>query len=349
MLFNLEADTGDRLSGYVVPDGFTGTPAISVRHRGEELLVLEASEVRHALVAAGRHETGTCGFTLDTTLLPDLAALQDIELVEVESELLIYRRPAARNIRKKILRLETHFFPLWRFDYALDNHFQYFANGVERLGRETVTQLFLLNQIDSVFVSGRVLYKNYAYFIESGFETVAFLHDPYEELAERLLVLNKIRQAGSDLLGIRDSLHLRAAIEFAQTLPLQNLPQNDEKALHRAIRNMPGEVASALTNPVTRQLTTATPDEMPSGGAVALALDLLASFSLVGLRCESQKFINGFTELLELPPGILPDISHLVAVTPFAKQLKNIPEIEILLEKDLELYHYVNEAFKKSA
>jgi hypothetical protein len=349
MLFNLEADTGDRLSGYIVPDGFTGVPLISVRHRGEELLVLKANEVRHALVAAGRHETGTCGFTLDTALLPDLAALADLELVDIDSGLLIYRRPGTHNIRKKLLRLETHFFPLWRFDYALYDHFQYFAKGVEQLGRETVTQLFLLNQIDSVFISGRILYKNYAYFIESGFQTVALLHDPYEELAERLLVLSKIKQAGSDHLGMRDNMHLRAAIEFAQNLPLQNLPNNDTKALHRAIRNMPGDVAVALTNPVTRQLTTATPDEMPSGGAVALALDLLASFALVGLRREQRKFVAGLAELLGLAPGTLPEIPHLVAVAPLARQLRGVPEIEILLEKDLELYHYVDEAFKKSA
>jgi hypothetical protein len=344
MLFNLEADMGDRLIGYVVPDGFSGVPAISVYVKGEELLVFQANEVRHALVAAGRHETGTCGFTLDTTLLPGLPELEDIELFDVESGLLIYRRPQKDIIRKKILRLETHFFPLWRFDSFLRDRFQYFAKGVEQLGRETVTQLFLLNQVESTFVSGRILYKNYAHFIESGFQTTIILHDPYEELAERLLVLSKIRQLGTDHLGMRDSMNMRAAIDFAQTLPF-----NDEKALFRAIRNMRAEVAASLTNPVTRQLTTATPDEMPSGGAVALALDLLASFALVGLRHQPERFMSGFAELLEIDRAAMPAIPRLAPVAPLAKQLKELPEVEILLEKDLELHHYVVEAFKKSA
>ncbi|WP_020175999.1 hypothetical protein [Methyloferula stellata] len=342
MLFNLEADTGDRVIGYVVPDGFSGIPAISVCSRGRELLKFHANEVRQSLVAAGRHESGTCGFTLDTAILPDLPALQELELFDVETGLLIYRRPGKDIIKKKLLRLETHFFPLWRFDSALHGRFQYFAKGVEQLGRETVTQLFLLNQVESAFISGRILYKNYAYFIESGFQTVAILHDPYEELAERLLVLSKLRQLGSEHLGMRDSMSLQAAINFAQ-----NLPFAEEKALNRAIRNMPADVAAAFTNPVTRQLTTATPDEMPSGGAVALALDLLASFAIVGLRREPGKFISGLAELLDMDERSLPDIPHLTAVAPLAKQLKNLPELEILLEKDLELYHYVDEAFKK--
>jgi len=342
MLFNLESDTGDRLSCYVVPDGFSGIPAISVRSNGKELLTFQANEVRHALVAAGRHESGACGFTLDAALLPDLPALEALELFDAETGILIYRRPHKDVIKKKLLRLETHFFPLWRFDNALENRFQYFAKGVEQQGRETVTQLFLLNQIDSAYISGRILYKNYAYFIEAAFQTAIILHDPYEELAERLLVLSRVRQIGSEHLGMRDNMSLHAAIDFAQALRF-----SDEKALQRAIRNMPGEVAAAFTNPLTRQLTTAAPDEMPSGGAVALALDLLASFAIVGLRREPEKFIAGMAELLDVDETSLPDIPHLTAVGPLANQLKNLPEIEMLLEKDLELYHYVVEAFKK--
>jgi len=342
MLFNLESDTGDRLSCYVVPDGFSGIPAISVRSNGKELLTFQANEARQALVVAGRHETGTCGFTLDTALLPDLPRLEELELFDVETGILIYRRPPKDVIKKKLLRLETHLFPLWRFDNAFDDRFQYFAKGAEQLGRETVTQLFLLNQIDSAYISGRILYKNYAYFIEAAFQTAVILHDPYEELAERLLVLSKLNQIGSGHLGMRDNMSMHAAIDFAQTLPF-----SDEKALHRAIRNMPGEAAAAFTNPLTRQLTTAAPDEMPGGGAVSLALDLLASFAIVGLRREPEKFVSAVAELLGMDETSLPDIPHLTAVRPLANQLKNLPELEILLEKDLELYHYVVEAFKK--
>ena len=37
MLFNLEEDTGERVRGYVVPDGFSGVPSIRICGRGGEL------------------------------------------------------------------------------------------------------------------------------------------------------------------------------------------------------------------------------------------------------------------------------------------------------------------------
>ncbi len=108
MLFNLEADTGDRVTFYVVPDGFQGVPNIRVFNGGEELFVFEANEARQALVAASRHETGQCGFSIDSSLVPDLPALSNLELYEAETGVLIYRRRRAPHmVAHKILRLET--------------------------------------------------------------------------------------------------------------------------------------------------------------------------------------------------------------------------------------------------
>ena len=67
--------------------------------------------------------------------------------------------------------------------------FQYFARGVERRGRESALQMFHLTNIESVYVSGRVLYRGVARAAEGRFDTVALLQNPYNELAERLLVL----------------------------------------------------------------------------------------------------------------------------------------------------------------
>jgi hypothetical protein len=343
MLFNLEADTGDRVTGYLVPDTFSAVPIIRVCSNGEKLLVLSANEVRNSLVVAGRHETGQCGFTVDSTTVPELSSLTDLELFDDETNLLIYRRPQSFMIQKKLLRLEFHLLPLWRFDDAFNRSFQYFARGVESLGRETVTQLFLLNQVNSVYVSGRILYKNYSYFIDSHFQTIFLLQDPYEELAERLLVLNKSARLGTGHLGTRDSLAMRAAIQFAATLPLR-----DDKSMLRALRQMPPDVAATFANPLVRQLTSSTPDEMPSGGAVATALDLLASFAVVGLRHESDRFLHGVAELLNLDPARLPRIPQFSQVPALARLLKSASVVDALLEKDLELYHYINEAFKKS-
>lgn len=343
MLFNLEEDSGARVRGYVVPDGYAGVPAIRVCAGGEELFTFHANELREALVGAGRHATGQCGFSIDTGVLPNLHEVSDLELSDAETGVLIYRRPGQGNIQKKILRLETHLFPLWSIDKAVAPHFQYFAKGIESLGRETITQLFLLNGVESIYLSGNILYRNYAYFIEPAFQTVIVLQDPYEELAERLLVLSVIRRAGSEHLGIRESAALEPAIEFAESLPFR-----DEKALRRALRQMPQSVAALLANPLARQLTTNTPDEMPSGSAVAAALDILANATLIARRHDCRHFREGLAEFLGLAVEALPALPQFATVPPLAQMLRRSGEVDVVLEKDLELYHHIETAFNKS-
>jgi hypothetical protein len=343
MLFNLEEDSGGRIIGYLVPDGYSAVPTIRVCARGAEVAAFAANETREALVHAGRHETGQCGFSIDASLVPDLPDLVDLELFDAETGILIYRRPRPDNIKKKLLRLETHLFPLWAVDNAIAPQFQYFARGIESFGRETVTQLFLLNRVESVYLSGKILYRNYAYFIESGFQTLVMLQDPYEELAERLLVLSKIRKVKTVLLGMREGAALEPAIAFAESLPFQ-----DEKALRRALRQMPENVTTLLANPLVRQLTAATPDEMPGGGAVAMALDILANSTLVGRRHEADAFLHAFAELLDLETGSLPPAPQFATVAPLARFLRESGEVDIFLEKDLELYHYVEGAANKA-
>ena len=343
MLFNIEQDTGERITGYVVPDGYSTVPVIRVYGRGKELTTFAANEKREALVFSGRHETGQCGFCIDESLVPDLSALVDLELQEAETNILIYRRPKPDNIKKKLLRLETHLFPLWTLDSAIAPRFQYFGKGIESFGRETVTQLFLLNQIESIYLSGKILYRNFAYFVESGFQTLIILQSPYDELAERLLVLSKIRKLGSSLLGMRESAALEPAMDFAESLPFQ-----DERSLKRALRQMPEIVTFLLANPLVRQLTASTPDEMPGGGAVAAALDILANSAMVGQRHESSTFLEGFAELLEIEPGSLPAINRFGLAAPLARMMKESGVVDVILEKDLELYQHVEAAANKA-
>jgi len=344
MLFSLEADSGDSVALYLVPDSAAGVATIVARSNGKDVLSLPANEIRQAVVAAGRHQTGVCGFRIHERDLPGLAGMADLELYDAEMNLLIYRRPNARHLTKKILRIETHLFPLWRLDDTLKPRFQYFARGIEALGRETTTQLFLLNHVNSIYLSGRILYNNYRHYIDSHFDTILVMHHPYEEMAERLLVLGQIKKLGVDALGMRDSMSLHSTIEFAQSLPV-----HDEDALRKALYKMPADVAHALSNPVVRQLTARTPDEMPPGRAVSTALDQLASFAIVGLRRQPETVLHAIAEMTECDPMGLPDFTKFRSVGSLARALKRSRIVDVLLEKDLELYDHVASAFKKLA
>ena len=340
MLFSLEQDSGDRLILYAAPDGFSGAPRLRLAAGGRDIGICDANELRTSLVSAGRHETGLCGFNIDEALIPGLRDLHDLTLTDADTGILIYRRPPPDRLQLKMLRLETHVFPLRKCDAALGPHFQHFACGLEHWGRETVTQLFLLNGVDSVYLSGRILYKNFATYIDNGFEVVTILQAPHAEFAERLLVLSLLGEASAaSCLGERDASRFRPAIEYAAALPL-----DDTKNLRRALARMPDSVAMLLANPLVRQLTTSTPDEMPGGGGVAAALDMLASCAFVGLREDPTHITETLGASLGLDPAEISPPPKFPRVAPLAEFLKETRLVDHLIERDLEVFGFVEGA-----
>ena len=124
MLFNLQEDHGTRISVYVVPDSGGSVPSVRVRSDGRDLLVLAANEHIPALVQAGRHTTGLCGFVIDEILVPGLGSYADLEITEAETGVLVYRRAIPQVIPDmNLFRLEAHLLPLWRIDDALKLRF----------------------------------------------------------------------------------------------------------------------------------------------------------------------------------------------------------------------------------
>jgi hypothetical protein len=345
MLFNIEVDEGKRIVGYVVPDSFTDSASIRVTDGKRDLMVLPCREERSALVAAGRHATGVCGFTIDETMIADLSQQETLELYDQRTDILIYRRlPAAGVIQKRIFRLETHLVPLWRLDDTLDLHFKCFYKGIERHGLETATQIFLLSNASSMYLSGRLLFKSYEYLFNEAFNCIVMLRDPYMELAERLLTLKLVRNLASkvELLGARDMIAFGPAIDFAESI------EKDEKALHRAFAKMPAAVIGILRNPLTRQLAARNADETPTRGAIAAALETLSKFSIVGLREHQNLFLGQLADLAGTSPHTMPDLPDFGKTAELCGRLRGIPEARVLLEQDLEVYLHVKSAVEKA-
>lgn len=341
MLFDLDADEGHKIVAYVVPDAGGTTPCVVVRSRGKEMLRLEANNTLQTLVDGGRHSTGRCGFIIDETILPGLAGLDDLEVVEASHDVLVYRRRPAQMAQMQVFRFETHLLPLWRIDEALKNRFQYWYKGIDRFGRETANQVFNIRNCDSSYISGRLLYKNYEIYLTKGVKTVGILRDPYCELAERLILLKNIGSRAEEILGERDAMIFAPAIEA-----LDEWEVFDETFCKRFFRRAPADVSAVLSNPLVRQLTSVTPDEMPNAGAVAAALDSLASFELVGLRSEGGGFAAGLAELLEVEAGRIPPINEYPRIVELGERLRQNHDIEGILEKDLEVFHSLTHAFE---
>lgn len=345
MLFNTERDEGNRIVGYVVPDSFSGSSSIRITDGERELSVLECRQEIPALVAAGRHATGRCGFTVDETSVADLPRLEMLEIYDVESNILIYRRrPPAQLTQKRVFRLETHLVPLWRLDDRIERHFQYFHKGVERHGRETATQVFLLSNATSLYVSGRLVFKSYENYIDDTFSSIVLLRDPYMELAERLLALKLVRKMakGTQLLGARDLVTYGPAIEFAQTV------EQDEKLLRRSFATMPKGAIANLANPLTRLLAARNADEVPTKGAIATALGTLSKFAIVGLRERQDLFLAQLADLLGTDPETLPTTTNFSRTAELSEQLRRVPEVAVLIEQDLEVYSHVKAAIAEA-
>jgi len=344
MLFNVEADRGNLIVGYVVPDEFEKSPTLRISDGGAPLGEIVCREERPGIVAAGRHATGRCGFRIDNSAVPDLATKDNLELVDADTGIVVYRRRKTTQVVEQcIFRLETHLFPLWRFDEQIEHRFRFFHKGVERHGRETAMQVFNLINATSLYLSGRLSFAAYQNLLDDRFKCVVLMHDPFVELAERLLTLKHVAKFGDELLGPRDMISYGPAIEFAQQL------DQDERTLRRAFDSMPKNVIAVLANPLTRQLSADSIDVPPPKNGVAKALGALSSFAVVGLRERPEGFLEEVEALLKLPPATLPPLPRFAAVEDLSAELRRLPEVELLLEDDLEIYFTAKAAIEEAA
>ncbi len=339
MMFGIEEDQGPTIKLYLVPDSGGTAASVRVRSNGVELATVAANEQRPAIVAAGRH-SGLCGFNIGSDLVPDLASYGDLEIVDAATGLIVYRRRTPEMLTGvTMFRLETHLLPLWRIDDALQSNFQYWYKGIDRQGLETSTQTFN-NKSKSVFISGRLLVKNFEYYLTQDIKAVAMFRDPYDELAERLIILKNVGAQASELLGPRDTLTFAPVIEA-----LEEIERFDESSVKRFFKRASQDVFGILANPTVRQMTASTMDERPTSASVAAALGSLAAFEIVGLRSEAIDFSHGVCQMLGLDETTVPVMTEYSRVTQLGARLREIRDVELLLERDLELYAHVASAF----
>ncbi|OCP35055.1 hypothetical protein [Ensifer sp. LC163] len=339
MLFNIEHDNGDVIEGYLIPDGFAEIPTIVVSDVTGPIIELQCTHVRQSVIDAGRHG-GPVGFRLDLSIIPNLIDCEGLAIHDSKTGILVYRRPRVKDpIHKKILRLETQLIPHLRLDAYYGRNFQYELSSIERYGHETTLQVFHLNTIDSIYLSGRLLMRNYEEFFDKGFSAIVMLTDPYYEMATRLYVLKRMSKIKIPFLGDRDQLILGAAVDYFEPVMI-----NDERSLRQALKHAPQKVRNVFLSPTTRQLACTSPEQPVTRADVAPAIDLLSRFTVVGHQSEELHFQQAVGELLNLPADGMqfsPKHSELERI---AENLRAIPFAEQLLEQDLIFDHYVRQA-----
>lgn len=345
MLFMVAQDSGSSLIGYLVPDSVTESGQYAIVSGGEEIHRGETDLIHADLVAVGRHQTGRCGFQVTESQIPGLSKIAELDVIDLVSGQIIYRRRRPETlIRKRIFRLETHLLPLAGLDRSLEPSFQLWFPHVDRAGAETIGQTFQMTAA-SIFVSGRVGYQSIELFLEkSGYESVILMHDPFEELAERLLFLRLVAQRPAGILGERDDVSFAETLAFAREVDL-----GSEKSLRRAFRSLDPTVAIRLSNPLVRLLGLYDTGDAPTGTAVGKAVTALSTFKLVGVRRRPDLFAEGLADLLSSCDREITVAPPIPAAIELAERLRACREVEDLLDYDLALYHIVSDALEKSS
>lgn len=322
---------------YLVTDSYSVTPIMRITSGGQELAILEANEIRPSLLAAGRHATGQCGFRITQDIIPGLSKDTILELREALSDVAIYRRrPEGSVVKNGLFRLEAWHMRAAPLDDFLDGHFQLAFTAIDRLGRETTLQTFLLKSTQSIYVSARLLYKEYEFSVTDAFQKICILQDPFIELAETLIALKAETVDEAANKDLRERLTFEAAREYFLDVDLTNTD-----AVHRALTRLPETVEIALANPLARALASRTSDQTPNSSYISSALQSLASFDIVGVRECPASFIEPLAELVGQPPDIVPYSFASPSAKDLGDRLKSSRQVMSLIDMDKSIYETV--------
>lgn len=340
MFFNIDADKGKVIRGWLAPDNPSATPKILVRAQGYNDFEIEGTIQRNDILNLGVHSTGMVGFEVNDSLIPGLEKIENVEFFEAESRLPIFRRfLPARHIERNLFLFDCSVRPLERILANAKSKFALNYTASERHAFETMLVIINNKSAKSIFITGRSSYTRYSHYLENAnFTTAALLGDPFEELAQRLLLLSLIQKS--------DASHLLPQL-FTGLTPLadlaRDLPLDDSKALLQRFRQATDAQREALASPMTRTFA-CNVNEHPERRHVPMALENLASMNLVGVRSQFQAFgsllagIIGADLVGDYEPVLHPSIRAL------ADRLSGISLVSDLVEDDLALYSFAQES-----
>jgi hypothetical protein len=336
MLFSIDEDVGGRVEGWAMPDNPAATPRVIAHLDAEHHVVIEAFVYRPLLKQNGLHNTGVCGFVLDENNCPGLAAANRLEIFDADNNLLLYRRrPDAGVIDKKLFRLESQLFRSAAADDLLVTRFHMGYAALDLHAEETIRSILALPFSQSIYASGRVFWRVWEPLLrDRGYLVGTLLRDPFQEMAERLLILKLASSPQGG--GIVDAV---GPVVEAAAGHLRNIDLKDFKALEALLAAAPLELKTILYNPLTYQLTAQNAFDPPPIPATAVALESLADMDAVGLRDDPAPFFEIVSAMLDLPDGLPPvSLPTSNTVVQWANFLRERPMVRKLIEMDIEVY-----------
>lgn len=338
MQFHIDIDTDALIAGWVLPDNPSTVPTLIISPSGRPEIAVSANVPRPDIRDLGHHNTGMVGFSIDDTVVPDLAQLADLQIHESESGVLIHRR--AKGLARKILWLDLASMPSAAVADTLLQRFTLYYGEIERHPFNTMFSILNNQQAASLLAMGRPLLARYDEVLRrNNFMVMAILRHPREDLAQRLLLAREIAIRGSE----HDVASLAPLVELARTTSLE---QAD--ALESALAKVAGAHPRFVVNPFVRTLA-CSPDDRPEQRHISIALNNLAAMDLVGLSSRFDEFKTMLAEILN--EDVLNEftLKRPLELDDMTRRLSTMPAVERFLALDLSLYSYVEEAIETAA
>ena len=344
MYFNIDADTGATITGWLVMENVTVSPEFSVTFPDREPVLFKANVFRSDLVHHGIHATGMAGFQLDNHLIPGIQTA-DFTLCEATTGHPIYRRrDLDRHFGKKVMFLEAAALPQIGFLRNLMSNFALRYPFLERQTLDTINATITHNFSDSIFIYGQLNWLRHGgYARERGYTTMCLVRDPFEELAERLILIQNLSRQDQNSVRLREQLN-----RFGQLVNVvSDIDLRSPKSILTGFRRLSSAQRRILRSPMTAAMGCA-PEEDLNRRHVSVALDNLADINIVGSRKHFKSFAHlvsgylGATGFENMDLDILPGTEEL------ARELSDIGLVSDLLDEDIALYNFVNEALVES-
>lgn len=339
MKFKIDSDEGVKITGWLIPDDRAGPSSVLVV--ADDAIQIEAKACIHRpeLQKAGLHANGMVGFEVSDRDLPGLAAYANLEIKDLRTGFLIYRRPDAdRHLSRRVIYIDPSPFPqveLWR---AMRANFTLAYHGIERFSEETILSLIHADH-PSLILHGRLNLRKYRdVLIAHNFLIVVTLAEPVTVLAEMILYLKAIER----LSGGNAPTALPADLSHIAAFAM-NADMNDRGRLSQAFRHSTQEARNGMRSPMT-QLFACAANERPTDGHVSIALENLATCALVGVRSQFDSFRATLGHFLsrDICEGL--QMREYPIVASAVRELSRVGLVQGLLELDATLYAAVLEA-----
>ena len=336
MQFHIDIDSQELVAGWLIPDNPNTIPTFLISSPERSLVKLSANVPRPDIKELGQHNTGMVGFAIDQAIFPGLGELDDFQIQEEDTGVLIYRR--GKGVPQRVFCFDLATSPPHTLAQASQKHFALCYGQIEQHPYDTLFSILNNQASTSMFAAGRPLLTRHENTLRrNNFALLALLRHPHEDLAQRLL---KARETAPH---DQDSENTEPFVSLARSVALEQ-----PAALAAALTTIADVQPAAIVNPFVRTLA-CTLDDRPAQQHVAVALNNLATMDLVGSLTRFGEFKTTLAEMLgedvlkEFTPQTSGELNDL------ARRLAGLPIVKKFLALDLSLYSYVEQAMETAA